>query len=69
MLLSVAVFVVRLFYHSFLLNLVLSAIAVSFTLRGAHFYISNLVSEDKKLLALYPVLLFYVFLATYISMT
>jgi len=66
--LSFAVFIVRLFYHSFLLNIILSAVAVAFTLRGAHFYFRSLVGEDKKYLVLYPILLFYVFLATYISM-
>jgi len=66
--LSFVVFLVRLLYHSFVLNIVLSLVAVAFTLRGANFYFRSLVGEDKKYLVLYPILLFYVFLATYISM-
>lgn len=43
LLLSLVVFIVRLVYHSFIVNLALSAVAVGFTLRGAQFYFRSLV--------------------------
>jgi hypothetical protein len=68
LLLTVVVFILRLFFRSFLLNMGLSVFAVAFTVRGAKEYFKSLVVEDKRYLILYPVVLFYVFLATYISM-
>jgi hypothetical protein len=41
--LAFVVFVTRLLYQSFLLNLGLSTIAIYFTLRGAQFYFRTLV--------------------------
>jgi hypothetical protein len=54
--------------HSFLANLGLSIIAVAFTVRGTQIYFGGLVRADRKYLVLYPITLFYVFLAVYISM-
>lgn len=68
LLLTLVVFILRLLFRSFLLNLGLSVLAVGFTVRGAKSYFQSLVPEDKRFLILYPVILFYVFLATYISM-
>jgi hypothetical protein len=68
LILSFIIFLIRLFWHSFILNICLSAVAVAFTVRGAKSYFNSLVTEDKKYLILYPVMLFYVFVATYISM-
>lgn len=68
LLVSAIIFVLRLLYYSFVINLILSILAVMFTLRGARYYFQSLVREDRRFLVLYPVLLFYIFLATYISM-
>lgn len=68
LILSFVIFIIRLFWHSFILNICLSVFAVTFTVRGAQLYFRELVREDKKYLVLYPVILFYVFLATYMSM-
>ena len=68
MIFSVVSFILRLFLKSFILDLVLAAGAVALTIRGTRGYFSSLVDNDKKRLMLYPVLLFYVFLATYIAM-
>jgi hypothetical protein len=66
--LTLLVFLLRLFFRSFVVNMCLSAVAVAFTVRGAKEYFKSLVPEDKRYLILYPIILFYVFLATYISM-
>lgn len=66
--LSLGIFLIRLAIHSFLLNLLLSTVAVVFTVRGTHIYFGSLVRADRKFLVLYPIALFYVFLAVYISM-
>lgn len=65
---SVVSFVLRLFLQSFVLDMVLAAGAVALTIRGTRGFFLSLVEEDKRRLMLYPVLLFYVFLATYIAM-
>ena len=68
MMFSIISFILRLIYKSFVIDLILGAIAVFLTIRGTKGYFTSLVDQDKKRLMLYPVLLFYVFLATYIAM-
>lgn len=68
LLLAVLLTLLKLFVRSFLLNIALSLLAVAFTVRGAQGYFKSLVPTDKQYLILYPVVLFYVFLASYVSM-
>ncbi len=66
--LSLLLLLVQLLYRRFLLNLLISGIAVAMTLRATRIYFESSVPENKKYLVLYPVALFYLFLAVYISM-
>ena len=68
MIYSVVCLILRFFLKSFLLDILLAAVAVTLTIRGTKGYFTSLVDQDKKRLMLYPVLLFYVFIATYIAM-
>jgi hypothetical protein len=68
MIFSIVSFILRLFLKSFVLDLILGGVSVALTIRGTKGYFTSLVEHDKKRLMLYPVLLFYVFLATYIAM-
>lgn len=68
MIYSIICFVLRIFVKLFIVDLVLAVVAVFLTIRGTKGYFTSLVDQDKKRLMLYPVLLFYVFLATYIAM-
>ena len=69
MLLSILVFFMNLIFHSFLLNLLLAAGAIFFVVRTNKGLFESFISGDRKLLTLYPVLLFYTFMCIFIAMT
>lgn len=68
MLLSLAVFVFKPL-ASFLLNLILAGGALAFVMRTNKGLFKSLVVADKQWLSLYPVFLFYTFMALFIAMT
>jgi hypothetical protein len=68
MVLSLLVFVMNFFIHSFFVNLGLSISALLFTLKCNLSYFRKLNSPDKDFLSLYPVLLFYTFICLFIAM-
>lgn len=68
MLLAIAVFVINLVLHSFLLNLLLSGGALVFILRSNKGLFQSLVAGDRQYLSLYPVFLFYTFMCLFIAM-
>lgn len=69
MLLSIAVFVMNILLHSFLINIILASGALYFVLKTNKDLFKSLVAGDKQLLSLYPVLLFYAFMCIFIAMT
>lgn len=69
MVLSIAVFVMNLIVHSFLINLALGGTAMYFVLQRNKDLFNSMISGDKQFLTLYPVLLFYTFMCIFIAMT
>lgn len=69
MLLSIAVFLMNVILHSFLLNLVLAGGALAFILKTNKGLFKSLVAEERQYLSLYPVFLFYTFMCLFIAMT
>ncbi len=69
MLLSIAVFFMNLIIHSFLLNLLLAGGALAFVLKTNNGLFKSFIVEERQLLSLYPVLLFYTFMCLFIAMT
>ena len=69
MFLAMAVFLMNLLIHSFLLNLVLAAGALAFILRSNKGLFKSLVAGDRQYLSLYPVFLFYTFMCLFLAMT
>jgi hypothetical protein len=69
MLLSVIVFVMNILLHSFILNLMLAGGALAFLLKTNRSLFKSFIVEDRQLLSLYPVLLFYTFMCLFIAMT
>ncbi len=68
MLLSLAVFILK-FFHSFLINLLLAGGALAFVMKTNKGLFKSLIVADKQWLSLYPVFLFYTFMALFIAMT
>lgn len=69
MLLSVAVFLMNWVLGSFLVNLLLAGGALAFVMKTNKGLFKSFVVEDRQLLTLYPVFLFYTFMALFIAMT
>lgn len=53
---------------SFFINLAIAVGALLFTLRSNEAYFKKLVTGERQMLNLYPVLLFYVFICLFIAM-
>lgn len=68
MFLSIAVFLLK-YFQSFFINLILAAGALAFVMRTNKGLFKSLVVADKQWLSLYPVFLFYTFMALFIAMT
>ena len=69
MLLSVGVFLMNWLLQSFLANLLLAGAALAFVLKTNRGLFKSFIVEDRQLLSLYPVFLFYTFMALFIAMT
>lgn len=69
MLLSVGVFVSNWLLGSFLVNLLLAGGALGFVMRTNKGLFKTFIVQDRQLLSLYPVFLFYTFMALFIAMT
>jgi hypothetical protein len=69
MLLSVAIFLMNWIVHSFLINLILAGGAIWFIARTNRKLFESFMPADRKLLGLYPVVLFYAFMCIFLAMT
>lgn len=69
MLLSVAIFLMNWILHSFLINLILAGGAIWFIARTNRKLFESFMPADRKLLGLYPVVLFYAFMCIFLAMT
>jgi hypothetical protein len=69
MLLSVAIFLMNEIIHSFILNLILAAGAIWFVARTNRKFFESFMPADRKLLGLYPVVLFYAYMCIFLAMT
>ena len=66
--LALLVFLMNIIIGSFFINLVIGVGALVFTLRSNEAYFRNLVTGERQMLNLYPILLFYVFICLFIAM-
>jgi hypothetical protein len=69
MVLSIAVFLMNLIFHYFFLNLLLAAAAMFFVIKTNKDFFKSFIPEERYILTLYPVLLFYSFMCVFIAMT
>jgi hypothetical protein len=69
MVLSVAIFLMNWIIHSFLLNLVMAGAALWVVARMNRKLFESFLPVDRKLLGLYPVVLFYAFMCIFLAMT
>lgn len=69
MLLSVVIFLMNWIVHSFLINLILAGGAIWFIARTNRKLFESIMPTDRKMLGLYPVVLFYAFLCIFLAMT
>jgi len=69
MLLSVAIFIMNFLIHSFLVNLILAVGALYFVARINRKLFESFLPSDRKILGLYPVVLFYAFMCIFLAMT
>lgn len=66
--LALLVFIMNIIIGSFFVNLVIAICALLFTLRSNEAYFRSLVTGERQMLNMYPVLLFYVFICLFIAM-
>ena len=66
--LAFLVFIMNMVIGSFFVNLIIAVCALLFTLRSNEAYFRSLVTGERQMLNLYPVLLFYVFICLFIAM-
>lgn len=66
--LALLVFIMNIIIGSFFINLIIACCALTFTLRSNEAYFRSIVTGERQMLNLYPVLLFYVFICLFISM-
>lgn len=69
MLLAAAIFLMNWLLHSFLLNLLLAAAAIWFVARTNRKFFESFLPADRKVLGLYPVVLFYTYMCVFLAMT
>jgi hypothetical protein len=69
LLLAAGVFLMNWLLQSFLLNLLLAAGALAFVVQTNRGLFKSFIVQDRQLLSLYPVFLFYTFMALFIAMT
>jgi hypothetical protein len=69
MLLAAAIFLMSLIIHSFLLNLLLASGAIWFVARTNRRFFESFLPADRKILGLYPVVLFYTYMCVFLAMT
>ena len=69
MVLALVIFVLNFILHWFFLNLLLAVLAVGFVLKTNRSLFEEFLPSDRKLLGLYPVLLFYTFMGIFLAMT
>ena len=69
MVLSVAIFLMNWIFHSFLLNLILAGGALWFIARTNTKLFESFLPAERKMLGLYPVVLFYAFMCIFLAMT
>lgn len=59
----------NLIIHSFLINLVLAGGAIWFVARTNRRFFESFLPADRKILGLYPVVLFYTYMCVFLAMT
>jgi hypothetical protein len=69
MLLSIVIFLMNILFKSFLLNLIFSIGSLLFVLKTNKGLFESFIPAERKLLGLYPVLLFYTFMCIFLAMT
>lgn len=69
MILSAAIFLMNLILHSFLVNLILAGGSIWFVARTNRKFFESFLPTDRKILGLYPVVLFYTYMCVFLAMT
>jgi hypothetical protein len=69
MLLATAIFLMNWLIHSFLVNLLLAGGAIWFVARTNRKFFESFLPADRKILGLYPVVLFYTYMCIFLAMT